>query len=163
MELPIYNGPPKSLDEAIERKKKVTNSFNKELFWMLDMMVKVAPGKGFERIKSLASLARTYDYHILITNTGPYLYKYKAQIEAKDLDFIDEGLIGKHIDERNVVDNIRQFVFEIFGAIKEYYGKMTPSERAKIQEKTIDMLKLYCHFALLEKDERELRSSNISA
>lgn len=129
--------------------------FNSHVTWLCNTMRKYYNNDyDLDELQRLIRAAKAVDEHKIIELCGPYLFKYKNQLEDEnncESFFMNDSNVAEIDRVKKGDDKEDQLVYRLVKKTREYYSTRNADEKETIRDKVLNMLSTYIAYLLATK------------
>lgn len=157
----------KKQQQLLQHQETALKTFNRNLSQLVDIARKKTSGDNrMEMIYDLLRAINSITPEIIITNAGPYIWKYRDYVKNRQEEFFlkhdFEGEVKEYYQENEVDSFSQNEIVEIMDTMRGLYPSTSPQERELIWKMAQELLANYCIYIKCER-EREILSQSLSA
>jgi hypothetical protein len=137
--------------EVTASRNEIVSSFNKLTFGLLTRLKEKCPGANIDRVEGLVKIAKRADHEVIMTEMGPYVFKYRKLIAERKIEAFDSTALDKEIKSlggKRGVDKYKEMIVDMFNVITESLKVATKDELEFIYSTSDTLIDLYIDFCI---------------
>ncbi len=144
--------------EVTASRNEIVSSFNKLTFGLLTRLKEKCPGANIDRVENLVKLAKRADHEVIVTEMGPYVFKYRKLIAERKIEAFDSTALNKEIKtigSKKAIDKYKEMIIDMFNVITESLKVATKEELEFIYSTSDKLIDLYIDFCIKCRTEEK--------